>query len=166
MAINELSPTSVTSATGSVTITGSNFDISGNSLAVILENSLSGEITSVTPTSTTADEVTFDVPSVQAGIYKVRTRIDPNGESNSAVLTIKSSLSSSTLSFSTKGGDLPIAGKGLPSEWPSSLFSITMVSNSIAMEVEVVSTSSTELKIKIPEGENSQVYTITILDPN
>ena len=72
---------SATSGTGSVNITGSNFDTVsvGEPIFVVLENVLSGEKTVVTPTSFTDDKVVFDVPMVQAGNYQVRTRKDPSG---------------------------------------------------------------------------------------
>ena len=41
-----------------------------------------------------------------------------------------------------------------------------MVSNSLAMDIEVVETTPTELKLKLPAGTNNQVYTIKIRDPN
>ena len=41
-----------------------------------------------------------------------------------------------------------------------------MVSNSLAMDVEVIETTPTELKLRIPAGINNQAYTIKIRDPN
>ena len=102
---------------------------------------------------------------MQAGKYKIRTRVDPVGESNSKTIKIYSSVTTS-LEFSTEGGNLPIPGRGLPSQWPSPLFSISMVSNGIPIDVEVPETSPTRLSIKLPKGTNGQVYTIRIRDPN
>ena len=140
MSISSLSLTSAKKA-DSIEITGTNFDISGSALKVIVENKLTGDKTEVTPSASTATSVTFAVPAVMAGAYSVRTRVDPSGESNSAALEIKSNVSPSSASFSVHGGDVTISGRGFPSSWPSTLFSLSMSSNSFPMNVEVVSTT-------------------------
>jgi hypothetical protein len=46
------------------------------------------------------------VPNVPAGAYRVRARNDPDGESNSAALKIKSKIDDKSLQGSIKGGIL------------------------------------------------------------
>ena len=46
------------------------------------------------------------VPNVPAGSYRVRARNDPDGESNSAALKIKSDVDDQSLQGSIKGGIL------------------------------------------------------------
>lgn len=74
-------------------------------------------------------------------------------------------MSPSTYSGSVKGGRIDITGNGLPSSWPSPLFSISMQSNSIPYDVEVISTSPTLMCLNVPEGVDGQVYDIVILTP-
>ena len=70
------------------------------------------------------------------------------------------------MEFSTEGGNLPIAGKGLPSSWPSPLFSISIQSNSIFLDVEVVSTTPSQLTLRLPRGIDGQNYNIVLYTPN
>ena len=44
----------------------------------------------MTPSSASATSINVTVPNVPAGSYRVRARNDPDGESNSAALKIKS----------------------------------------------------------------------------
>jgi hypothetical protein len=46
------------------------------------------------------------VPNVPAGLYRVRARNDPDGESNSVELKVKSDVDDSSLQGSIKGGIL------------------------------------------------------------
>jgi hypothetical protein len=74
--MENISTTAIT--TGSITLTGQRFDI-GNSTLVSLTNQITGKITVVTPTTSSATSITFTLPSVEAGIYGVKARVDPIG---------------------------------------------------------------------------------------
>lgn len=79
------------------------------------------------------------VPDLQAGVYILRVRLDPIGESNVKILNITSSLLNSYYGISTYGGRVRISGKGFPAEgWANSLFSISTIHNSIDRDVTVV----------------------------
>ena len=113
-----------------VMITGENFDI--GSPVVALTNRLTSVTTEVTPDSASATEVVFEVPNLDAGFYTMRTRVDPNGESNTKILQIGSTLTTSSYDVSTEGGHVSIVGTGFPADdWPNSLFAIDRTSNGI-----------------------------------
>lgn len=104
------------SGAGTITLTGANLDIvpSAN-VKVVVKNKVTSAKTILTPTSGTSTQIVFNVPALQAGIYEVRARLDPIGETNSFVINVRSTLSTSTYSISTQGGNVILAGQGLPS---------------------------------------------------
>ena len=59
-----------------------------------------------------------------------------------------------------------ISGQGLPTVWPSTLFSMKLVSNGLPYDVDVHSVNSGAITINLPEGTADQVYTLTFQDPN
>lgn len=80
MKITSLSTASTLSATGSITVTGTNFDLTNLAdLRITLTNTRTYEETVVTPTTPLATSIAFDVPDVEAGDYVVRVRLDPEG---------------------------------------------------------------------------------------
>lgn len=104
------------------------------------------------------------MPDLQAGFYEVRVRMDPIGETNSLSINVTTTITSSTSTGSVKGGKLTIIGKGLPSEWPSKLFTIKMT-NTFYEDVKVLTSTPTKLELAIPEGINNQVHTVIITNP-
>lgn len=58
------------------------------------------------------------------------------------VLKVLSSFDKNSLDFSTEGGEVAITGKGLPSQWPSSLFSLSVKKNGLSINSEVASASA------------------------
>ena len=84
MKLTAISQTATISGTGSLTVTGTNFDLTGNlqDLRIVLINALTFEETVVTPTTKSATSIEFGVPDVEAGKYRVRVRLDPEGQSN------------------------------------------------------------------------------------
>lgn len=131
---------------------------------VVLQNKLTGVKTLANVNSATATNINFTVPNVPAGAYLVRARLDPLGETNSLALNLKTFLTSSTLGGSTKGGAIFVNGFGLPSEWPSRLWTLTVTVNSLPVSVTVLSTSPSQLQIQVPEG-TSISYSITLNNP-
>jgi hypothetical protein len=53
----------------------------------------------------------------------------------------------------------------LPPTWPSPLFSIKILSNTVYYDPIVVSTSPTKLVLKVGPGFVNQSYSITIINP-
>lgn len=105
-------------ASGSVVLTGNNLNLA--TPLVVLTNILTGVVTTTNPSSSSANSVTFVVPSVESGPYNVVVRQDPIGETNSFLLNI--TLVSSTVtpsSLSVNGGNVVISGTGLPASWPN-----------------------------------------------
>lgn len=82
---------------------------------VVLINKVTAAKTLVSVNSVTSTQIVFNVPSAQAGIYEVRARLDPIGQTNSYVINIKSSFSTTSYTGSIKGGNLVLVGQGLPS---------------------------------------------------
>ena len=79
MEVDSVSPGGIISGTGEVKIDGSIFAVMGGSPTVVLENVLSEKVTEVVPNFYDNSVVKFSTPSVQAGKYRVRTRVDPHG---------------------------------------------------------------------------------------
>lgn len=132
---------------------------------IIFENKLTREITVVVPGSGSAGGVSGAVPGVQAGYYTVRVRLDPVGDTNSLELTVKAAVSSTAISSSIKGGIVTINGQGLPTEWPSKLFTLKLRTNSFYYTPTIVSASSTKLQLSLPEGVSGQVHSLTLTNP-
>ena len=78
--LSTISQTTSTSGVGAVTLTGANFNLVASSdVTVVIENTLSGVITQLTPTSVTPSSIIFDVPTSPSGVYKVRARLGAVG---------------------------------------------------------------------------------------
>lgn len=70
----------VNSGLGVVSLNGNNLNIiPTNQVVVVFLNNITGVETIVTPTNVTATKITFNVPSIEAGFYLVRARLDPYG---------------------------------------------------------------------------------------
>lgn len=112
--ITSLSTTvTVTSGKGTLLITGNRLNAVAGA-KVILENRLTAVITIATVNAVTPTTVNFTLPNVQAGIYWVRVRLDPIGETNSLLLNLSASLNSTAIDASTGGGAFILKGYGLP----------------------------------------------------
>ena len=75
--LDGISTSSIT--TGSITLTGVNFDLNGSSPVVVITNKVTNNITIVTPTTFNSTKIVFTVPSVESGQYNVKVRVDPIG---------------------------------------------------------------------------------------
>lgn len=68
------------SGMGSISLSGANLNVIATAdVKVIFENKLNNLKTIVVPTSVAAGSVTVNIPSVPAGYYGVRVRLDPIG---------------------------------------------------------------------------------------
>ena len=164
--LSAISSTTVFSGTGTITLTGTNLDlIAASDVRVVLENKITKEKTVVTPDSVDATTITFTMPSVSAAPYSVRARLDPNGETNSIALNIKAKFNPTSYSGSVEGGHITLTGEGLPTGWPSKLFTIEVSVGGILKDPVVVSSSPTELVLEAPAGSNGVSYSISLIDP-
>lgn len=68
----------------------------------------------LSPVSTSGNSISVNVPSIQAGYYKVKARLDPVGDTNAIEVTVKGAVSATSMSISIKGGKIAINGLGLP----------------------------------------------------
>lgn len=165
-AITTANVADVVSGTGSITLSGTNLDLAAAAnIQIIFENKLTKAKTIVVPTSVSAVSVSGPFPSVQAGFYSVKVRLDPAGETNSLDVTVRGSVSNTVISSSVKGGKITINGQGLPSEWPSKMFSIKVLTNTFYQSPSVITASATKLELSIPEGVPSQTWVVTISNP-
>ena len=108
--------------------------------------------TAVTSSSVTETTVTIEIPDIEAGNYNVRIRLGDKAESNNIRIKVSSKIISYNENLSTLGGTIVINGKGLPEKWPSSLFSLSLISNGIPYDVEPIETNANSLKIVLAEG--------------
>ena len=121
--------------------------------------------TAVTSSSVTETTVTIEIPDIEAGNYNVRIRLGDKAESNNIRIKVSSKIISYNENLSTLGGTIVINGKGLPEKWPSSLFSLSLISNGIPYDVEPIETNANSLKIVLAEGMVNQIWSFTIKNP-
>jgi hypothetical protein len=123
-----ISSNSITS--GIITLNGLRFQL-GSSIKVSFTNKITGKITVVNPNEhidennatvveANSTQVNVTVPSVEAGLYGVRVRVDPLGETYPMTLTINPTITGvAAPSLSVNGGVVKIQGKGFPEKWPN-----------------------------------------------
>jgi len=149
-----------------LTLTGSNFNL-GTSVTVSLLNLVTSELTEVTPTEYNTTSITITVPKVESGYYSVRARTDPSGESNALSLTLnprKDNISQS--SISVMGGQVAINGWGFPKTWPSTYYNkLSLTTGGIVIPLDVVSSSTTQLVLRVPKGVNAKQYSFKLTSP-
>lgn len=109
-------------STGSILrINGARFNLSATP-KVSLTNRVTGKVTVVDPIVASSNDtsISITVPHIEAGMYAVRVRTDPLGESNSTNLNINLNINSVSVSgLSTFGGNIRILGSGFPETWPN-----------------------------------------------
>lgn len=139
--LTKISAASALSGKGTLLLTGFNLNATNNAnINVVLENKVSGIKTPISVNMVNSTNVNFTIPNVPSGSYLVRVRLDPVGETNSIALVLRASLNSTSLTGSTKGTSVILAGYGLPTQWPSNLYSLVLTQNSIPIAVKVMST--------------------------
>ena len=131
-------------STGSLTLTGQRFTI-GSTTKVSLTNKITGVITEVTPTSVNDSSITITLPSIQAGVYAVKARVDPIGESFGQTLTVNMNIGGQAASsLSTNGGVAKITGTGFPSTWPNKHYNRLAFSTGVLnLPLNIISMSTT-----------------------
>ena len=101
-------------------------------------------------------------------MYSVKVRFGDLGETNDQSLQVTSSLTTTSYSGSVEGGCISLVGHGLPTEWPSKLFTviITSLDDGISQDIEVISSTSSVLELKINAGSADKAYRVKVTDPN
>lgn len=162
--LESMSSNSIT--TGSITLTGQRFDI-GASTKVSLTNQVTGKIVEVTPSAFNSTSITFTVPVVEAGIYGVKARVDPIGESNGFLLTINMNIAGvSTSSLSVNGGQIKIKGTGFPSSWPNTYYNrLSFTSGTKNLPLKITSMTPDEIVLTVPAGVRGKSYSFSITTP-
>lgn len=103
----------MTSGSGTLFLYGSNLNL-GTTVQVIFENKLTKEKTVLSPVSSSANSINVNIPSIQAGYYKVKVRLDPVGDTNAIEVIVKGAVYATSMSASIKGGKIAVSGLGLP----------------------------------------------------
>lgn len=157
MSVNSIS-------SGSVTLTGSNFNL--GTPVVVLTHKNTSLVNVVTPTSTTATSITFTMPSVQSGWYDVKVRIDPAGESNGYLLQVTTAITTRTPStISTSGARVTISGSGLPNGWPNTLYSLRITHNSAIIQPTIFSATPSAFVVALPSSNSGDVFNVSLTTP-
>lgn len=133
--LRTISSASVVSGTGTLTLTGINL---ASSAQIVLQNNLTGDKYFPTVNSASSTSVNFTMPNIQAGVYAVRARVDPAGETNSLYLKVNASFTSASFGGSTQGPSMKLTGTGLPASWPPQLFTVVITLNSIPIKLDVL----------------------------
>lgn len=134
---------------------------------VSLTNKITGKVTVVTPSSANATELVITLPALEAGIYAVRARVDPIGESNMSLLTVNMNINGvSAGSISIHGGNIKILGTGFPSTWPNDHYNRMALNISTRnLPLNILSISTTQIVLKVPAGLNGRSYTFSLTTP-
>lgn len=161
-ALTTISASSVISGTGTLTLTGINL---ASSARVVLQNNITGDKYFPVVNSATSNTVNFTVPNIQAGVYAVRARVDPVGETNSLYLNVNASFTATSFGGSTQGPSLKFTGTGLPSSWPPQFFTVVITLDSIPINLNVLTATPSLFEVAIPSTAISLLYSITIKTP-
>lgn len=160
--LTAISVASIVSETGTLTLTGINL---ASSAGVVLQNNITGEKYYPVVNSATSNLVSFTMPNIQAGVYAVRARVDPIGETNSLFLKVNATFSTLSFGGSTQGPSLKFTGKGLPSSWPPQLFTVVITLNSIPIKLDVLAATPSLFEVAVPSTTTSLLYSISIKTP-
>ena len=128
-------------------------------------HSITNVQTVVTPTTTSATSLQVVVPSVEGGDYTVRVRLDPEGESNGLELTLQTNFVPMTYQSSVNGGSIVLTGKGLPTSWPASGWSLGLSTSGKSLEIDVIDAQAERLELKVPAGVDGQTYSVSLTNP-
>ncbi len=153
-------------AAGTLTLTGQRFTV-GASTKVSLTNKITGVVTVVTPTSFNETSAIITLPAIESGIYAVKARSDPIGESFFITLTINMNIAGvSASSLSINGGLVKITGTGFPSKWPNNYYNrMAFATGTRNLPINIASISTTEIVLKVPTGITGRSYTFSLTTP-
>lgn len=161
--LTSMSANTITS--GNIVLNGTNFNL--GSPVVVLTNLNTSLVTLVTPSSVSSTSLTFAVPSIEAGQYNVKVRVDPTGETNAYRLVVNAAITSnSPTSISTSGGRFTITGTGLPNGWPNKYFALTITQNKAVIQPNIFASSPTSFVVVIPASTSGDVFIVSLTTPN
>lgn len=161
--LTSMSANTITS--GSIILNGTNFNL--GSPVVVLTNLNTSLVTLVTPSSVSSTSLTFTVPTIEAGQYNVKVRVDPSGETNAYRLVVNSAFTSNfPTSISTSGGRFTITGTGLPNGWPNKYFSLTVTHNNTVIQPSIFASSPSSFVVVIPPSASGDFFSVSLTTPS
>lgn len=132
-------------------------------------NRITGKVTVVTPLASASNSTVLSVtvPPIEAGLYAIRARTDPLGESNMTSLTISLNIDSVSVSgLSIFGGNIKILGSGFPSSWPNKHYNrMSLRTSGNNIPIKVVSMSPNQIVLTIPPGATGRTYEFSLTSP-
>jgi len=152
-----------------ITLTGSNLIDSNNFAEVALTHSITGTVTVITPSSSTATQVVFDVDTnIASGTYYVSVRNELGG-TNSKELSIYWTPGSASWASggSTAGGIATLSNGGnYPASIDGKLFSISLTANGANYPIKIRSCcSGNVIEMELPAAASGTFFTITMAGP-
>ena len=117
--------------------------------------------------TTNATSITIIFPNVESGIYSVRVRSDPVGESNSLIVTVSFKFNALTpTQYSINGGKVTLTGTGFPETWPNKHYNrLAFAIGSRNLPLTIESMTPGQIVLNVPKGPSNCQYSFSVTNP-